>query len=57
MEEIKTDLFPSNLRAAKNKTRQTENENNKAQTSETPPESESPRQDGSGGERFSEEDE
>lgn len=50
MEEIKTDLFPSNLHAAKNKTRQTGDEKNTVQTAEPLSESERPRKDGPGGE-------
>lgn len=50
MEEIKTDLFPSNLHAAKNKTQQTNDEKNTVQTAEPLPESERPIKDGPGGE-------
>ena len=51
MQEIKTDLFPGNLYAAKNKAQQSNDEKNVTGESVEPlPESERPRKDGPGGE-------
>lgn len=52
MKELKTDLFPSNLYAAKNRAgQQTEDEQKNTEQSVEPlPESERPRKDGPGGE-------
>lgn len=50
MSEIKTDLFPDRLRAAREREEMKENGRNPVKTAEPLPESTRPRKDGPGGE-------